>query len=102
MICCRWVVVSPARLNMDHASIEELVACLKHLLVRAGNATLMSEPLIRTLCEHALGNYRVLTGMASELLMTAMQQELTTLDEKLYFGCFEPQQKINKVNKRKR
>lgn len=91
-----------ARLNMDHASTEELAACLKHLLVRAGNATLMSEPLISTLCEHALGNYRVLTGMASELLMTAMQQELTTLDEKLYFECFEPQQKINKMNKRKR
>jgi general secretion pathway protein A len=46
----------------------ELMACLKHLLHSAGNASLMTEPLMQTLCEHAVGNYRILTGMATELL----------------------------------
>ncbi len=82
-----------ARLNMEHASAEELRACLNHLLARAGNASLMTEQLIVTICEHAMGNYRVLLGMASELLATAVQQELTELDEKLYLQCFGARQK---------
>ena len=82
-----------ARLNMEHASVEELRACLNHLLERAGNASLMTEQLIVTMCEHAMGNYRVLLGMASELLATAVQQELSELDEKLYLQCFGAPQK---------
>ena len=42
----------------------------------------------KTLCEHAMGNYRVLCVMAGELLATAAQKELTQLDEKLFFDCF--------------
>jgi hypothetical protein len=48
----------------------------------------MSEALIDMLCEHAIGNYRVLTGMAGELLYAAAEKKLTHLDEKLYFECF--------------
>lgn len=90
-----------ARLTMEHAGIDELKACLKHLLSRAGNASLMTEALLHTMCEHALGNYRVLTGMAAELLTTAVQQELTELDEKLYLQCFAPPQKVNAPSKRR-
>jgi general secretion pathway protein A len=43
---------------------------------------------MHTLCDHALGNYRVLTAMAAELLANAAQQELTQLDEKLYLQVF--------------
>jgi general secretion pathway protein A len=78
------------RLATEYATREELTACLQHLLKSAGNPSLMSEALIRTLCEHALGNHRVLIGMAAELLSTAAEQELTHLDEKLYFQCFAP------------
>lgn len=78
------------RLATEHASREELQSCLKHLLKSAGNPTLMSGALINTLCEHAIGNYRVLIGMAAELLSTAAEQELTHLDEKLYFDSFAP------------
>jgi hypothetical protein len=46
-----------------------------------------------------MGNYRVLIGMAAELLTTAVQQKLTELDEKLYLQCFAMQHKA-KARKR--
>ncbi|PCH93608.1 MAG: general secretion pathway protein GspA [Gammaproteobacteria bacterium] len=76
------------RLNTEYATRDELMACLVHLLKGAGNASLMSDELMLMLCEHAIGNYRVLTSMAAELLSTAQEQELIHLDEKLYFQCF--------------
>jgi len=79
-----------SRLVMEYADRNELMACLKHLLSTAGNASLMTTELMRALCDHAVGNYRVLTSMAAELLATAAQRELTQLDEKLYLEVFEP------------
>jgi len=76
------------RLLMEYADREVLMACLKHLLLTAGNATLMTDALMQTLCDHAAGNYRSLTRMAAELLACAAQQELTQLDEKLYLEVF--------------
>jgi general secretion pathway protein A len=76
------------RLVMEYADRNELMACLKHLLATAGNASLMTPELRQTLCDHALGNYRVLTSMAAELLASAAQQEITQLDEKLYLEVF--------------
>ncbi len=76
------------RLAMEYADREELVACIEHLQRSAGNPTLMTPELIQTLCDHALGNYRVLTSMAGELLASAAHQELTQLDEKLYLEVF--------------
>ena len=78
------------RLNVEYASQEQLMEGLRHLLVSAGNPHLMSPALIQTLCEHAMGNYRVLCIMANELLTTAAQQEKTQLDEKLFLECFTP------------
>ncbi len=77
-----------ARLVMEYASPEELLACLKHLVTTAGNAKLLTPELMATLCDHALGNYRVLTTMAAELLAAAAQRELPHLDEKLYLELF--------------
>lgn len=76
------------RFNTEYASKEQLQDCLQHMLVSAGNSSLMSPELIQTLCEHAMGNYRILCNMAGELLASAAQQERTQLDEKLYFECF--------------
>lgn len=78
------------RLGLEHASREELSACLNHLLGIAGNASLMTPPLRQTLCDHAAGNYRVLTTMAAELLAVAAQRDLAKLDEKLYLEVFSP------------
>ncbi|MEA3242101.1 MAG: ATP-binding protein [Pseudomonadota bacterium] len=76
------------RLIMEYASRDELADCLSHLLASAGNARLMTTELAATLCDHAVGNYRVLTGMAGELLATAAQRELTQLDEKLFLELY--------------
>ena len=71
------------RLNLEYASPEELRACLTHLVTTAGNATLLTSELMATVCDHALGNDRVLTTMAAELLAAAAQREAPQLDEKL-------------------
>jgi len=79
-----------SRLVMEYADRTELMDALKHLLSTAGNANLMTPELMQTLCDHAVGNYRVLTSMAAELLAIAAQRELTQMDEKLYLEVFEP------------
>ena len=76
------------RLATEHASRDELHACLAHLLAGAGNARLMTPALQQTLCDHAAGNYRILTTLAAELLAAAAQRELPLLDEKLYLEVF--------------
>jgi general secretion pathway protein A len=76
------------RLALERASRDELSACLDHLLASAGNPTLMTPELKHTLCEHALGNYRVLTNLAAELLSAGAQRKLPKLDEKLYLDLF--------------
>ncbi len=63
---------------------------LRHNLVQAGNAQLMTTGLMQTLCDHAMGNYRVLCTMANELLTVAAQKEKPQLDESLFFECFAP------------
>jgi len=73
---------------MEYASREALLECLKHLQNSVGNASLMTAELMNTLAEHALGNYRVLTTMAAELLATAAQQQRPQLDEQLYLEVF--------------
>lgn len=76
------------RLPMEYATREELAACLNHLLSTAGNASLITPELAALLCEHALGNYRVLSGIAGDLLATAAQRELPLIDEKLFLECY--------------
>jgi type II secretory pathway predicted ATPase ExeA len=70
-----------SRLTLQPLSREELLAHLKHLLATAGNASLMTPPLLDTLCEHALGNLRVLVNLGAELLAVAAQRDLPQLDE---------------------
>ena len=76
------------RCNLEYAAPDQLMESLQHLLGCAGNPHLMSQALMQTLCDHAMGNYRALCTMAGELLATAAQQEKTQLDEQLYLECF--------------
>jgi len=78
------------RLATEHASRDELLASLNHLLDSAGNASLMTPELRHTLCDHAAGNYRILTTLAAELLAAGAQREVSQLDEKLYLEVFGP------------
>lgn len=76
------------RLHLQYAEPQELRVTLEHLLAAAGNPALMTRELVATVSEHALGNYRVLVSLCSELLSAAAQRELAQLDEKLYFEVF--------------
>jgi len=85
------------RLKMENASSQQLLDCLNHLLEKAGSPTLMSEELMNTLCDHSVGNYRIMTTLANELLEEACRQKLSHLDEKLYFKVFTHSTKKNKT-----
>ena len=88
------------RLFLEYAARDELMACLAHLQASAGNASLMSSELMKTLCDHAVGNYRVLTGLAADLLAAAAQRELSHLDEKLFLDVFgSPSQHTRQTNR---
>jgi general secretion pathway protein A len=78
------------RLVTEAASREELLELLRHALVKAGNATLMTSELMETLVDHSAGNYRVLMIMGAELLAHGMAQEAAQLDEKCYLEVFQP------------
>ena len=79
-----------------------LLACLEHLLASAGNAALMTPQLRAMLCEHAAGNYRVLTTMAAQLLGAALQRQAPVIDEKLYFDVFGDARRPDPVKPRAR
>jgi type II secretory pathway predicted ATPase ExeA len=78
------------KLNLDRATPEELEACLRHCMTKAGAQKLMTTELVATLCEHAAGNYRTLMTMANDLLVTGAQREVKHLDEKLFFDTYTP------------
>jgi general secretion pathway protein A len=76
------------RLNLDYLTPKELLEWLRHVLDQAGNPHLMTPELMTTLTEHAAGNLRVLSIMASELLDLATRRELSQLDHKLYLDAY--------------
>lgn len=76
------------RLTLEYASRDELLACVDHLLLAAGNPALMTSELRVTLADHAAGNYRVLMNLGDELLAVAADRELARLDEKLFLEVF--------------
>jgi general secretion pathway protein A len=77
-----------SRLRLEALPPKQLQECMNHLLKTAGNSKLLSASLIKTLCEHASGNLRLLMNMANDLLVAASQQEREVIDEKLYFEVF--------------
>lgn len=78
------------RLVQEAATPKELYDCLQHLLTQAGNPQLMTAGLMSTLCEHALGNYRVLANLGADLLAAGARAEVSQLDEKLFLEVFGP------------
>lgn len=76
------------RLPIEPSDRDTLVRLLVHLVSEAGNASLMTPELMKTLAEHAMGNPRILCATAAELLAAAAHQEISILDEKLYLEHF--------------
>lgn len=89
------------RLRLEHASREELLACLDHLLQTAGAPQLMTSELKTTLAEHAAGNYRVMLNLADELLTVAAERDMARLDEKLYLDVFAAPAPVRVAGKRR-
>lgn len=83
------------RLTLEPASRDELIALLKHLVTAAGAPKLMTPELMAMLADHSVGNPRVLTQLAEELLMAGAQRECSQLDEKLYLEVFDPVRAVN-------
>jgi len=79
------------RLVLEAATPDELRACLDHLLDAAGNPDLMTAELKTALCEHSVGNYRVLMNLADELLAVAVERDLRRLDDGLFLDVFGQQ-----------
>ena len=88
------------RLRTESATRDELLELLRHALARAGNATLMTEPLIEALVDHSAGNYRLLMTMAAELLAYGSAHEVSQLDEKFYLELFHPKGPASKKKAR--
>jgi len=79
------------RLSLDYLTPKELLEWLRHVLDQAGNPSLMTPELMTTLAEHAAGNLRVLSIMASDLLALAARRDLRQLDQKLYLEMYTQQ-----------
>ena len=77
-----------SRLRAEALSPVQLHQCLSHLLKAAGAPNLIAPALGKTLCEHAMGNCRLLMNMANDLLAEALRQEREQIDEKLFFEVF--------------
>jgi general secretion pathway protein A len=89
------------RLVLESASREDLIACMDHVLDKAGNSSLLTSELKATLAEHAMGNPRVMMNTADELLAAAFELQRPTLDERLYFEVFaQPQPRKQPARKR--
>ena len=76
------------RLRTDYLPPDQLRQFLAHLLNHAGAPKLMTPSLMSTLCEHAAGNLRTMTTMANEMLTLAAREEISQLDEALFFRTF--------------
>lgn len=93
------------RLSFERTTPEEMLETLRHVLVKAGNAKLMTPELMTMLVEHSTGNYRTLMTMAGDLLAVGAQREVKQLDEKLYFEVFAvppPAEKLKAAQSRRR
>lgn len=77
-----------ARLTLDTLPPLELRATLEHLLEAAGNPSLMTPELITTICDHSLGNVRMMVNLGAQLLTAGAQKEAEQLDENLYLELF--------------
>jgi general secretion pathway protein A len=79
-----------ARLVTEAAAREELLELLRHALLKAGNASLMTAELMDTLVDHSAGNSRSLMIMGADLLAYGTAHDLAQLDEKCYLEVFQP------------
>lgn len=76
------------RLELTSKPPRELLDFLTHALAKAGNPSLITQDLLKTLAEHSAGNYRVLVNMAAQLLEEAARLNASQIDDKIFFELF--------------
>jgi type II secretory pathway predicted ATPase ExeA len=86
------------RLVLDAEPPDVLGTMLRHILAAAGNTSLMTEELQRTVCEHAAGNRRVLMNLCNELLVLAVAKNAKRLDEGLYLELTNADQRPSRAS----
>lgn len=89
-----------SRLRAEPLTPKALHECLTHLTKAAGNPKLLTPVLMQTLCEHAMGNQRLLMNMANDLLAEAIRRECEQIDEQLFFEVFSLDPKANRNRNR--
>jgi type II secretory pathway predicted ATPase ExeA len=80
------------RFRAEAANRDEMIDMMHARLDAAGNPTIMTEELVETLVDHASGNCRVLLQSADELLVEGLAREVKSLDAKLFFEVYKPQE----------
>lgn len=76
------------RLVLQPLEKTQLRELLEHLLDRAGNPGLVTEPLKEVLVKHSAGNPRVMCNIGADLLAAAADRDLPNLDDALFLQVF--------------
>jgi type II secretory pathway predicted ATPase ExeA len=87
------------RHHLDKRPQAELAAILTEAITQAGAPSLLTEPLIKALAEHSVGNLRAMMLMCNELLAAAAERDLRQLDETLFFEVFSANFKKRRTGK---
>ena len=95
LLQARELLPLASRIRVHHrtaaATIPDLILLLEHLLTRAGNPTLMTDGLKRSLAEHACGNRRSLIFLGDQLVEAALADPACDrLDEQLFTRVVRP------------
>ena len=86
-------------INLEPMTGAAMEAMLRHILLDAGNPSLMSDKLILLLSEQCSGDPRTLMKTGRNLLLAAYRQDKDLLDESLYYDVI--QNRLNKPRKPK-
>ena len=87
------------RHHLDKRPQGELAEILKEAISQAGSPTLLTDPLIKALAEHSMGNLRAMMLMCNEMLAAAAEREIRQLDETLFFDVFSVNFKKKRTGK---
>jgi hypothetical protein len=76
------------RIQTESVSKPLLTEQLTDVLTKAGNPTIMTKDLKKTLIDHSGGNWRVLTTMAGEILIETIAKNQTQMTEDIFFELY--------------
>jgi type II secretory pathway predicted ATPase ExeA len=87
------------RQHLDKRPPQDLATILKETLTKAGNSSLMTENVIQSAAEHAMGNMRAMMMIGNELLCQASEDNETEINENMFFRVFKETTKKRKSSR---